>query len=65
VPETTDHQYLGDGVYASHDGYQIWLHVGDHRKPPVVALEPEVLHELNNYAMRIIPRMNPERKKPT
>lgn len=42
-------RYLGDGVYASFDGYQIWLHVGAHTNPPVVALEPEVLKALNDY----------------
>lgn len=30
--------YLGDGLYVSHDGYQIWLRADASR----VALEPEV-----------------------
>ena len=34
--------YLGDGVYASFDGYQIWLAVNDHNNK-VIALEPQVL----------------------
>lgn len=46
----TNHKYLGDGVYASFDGYQIWLHVGSHTSDPVVALEPEVLKALNTYS---------------
>lgn len=46
-------RYLGDGVYASFDGYQIWLHVGSHDTPPVVALEPRVLVSLNTYASDI------------
>lgn len=41
--------YLGDGVYASFDGYQIWLRApretGDH----VVALEPSVYDALVAY----------------
>lgn len=41
--------YLGDGVYASFDGYHIWLAV-NHHENKVVALEPSVFHELLNYA---------------
>jgi hypothetical protein len=41
--------YLGDGVYASFDGYQIWLRADDNR----VALEPEVFHALIGYANRL------------
>ena len=41
--------YLGDGLYASFDGWHVILRVprdgGDH----VVALEPEVLSALHNY----------------
>jgi hypothetical protein len=40
--------YLGDGVYASTDGYQIWLAV-THSENKVVALEPSVLTRLNQY----------------
>ena len=40
--------YLGDGVYASFDGYQIWLAV-NHHENKVVALEPSVLDRLNEY----------------
>jgi hypothetical protein len=46
----SDEQYLGDGVYASFDGYQIWLRApreeGDHR----IALEPSVFRALLEYA---------------
>jgi hypothetical protein len=48
-PQTTP-RYLGDGVYASFDGYQIWLHVGSHDARPVVALEPKVIDALNQFA---------------
>jgi hypothetical protein len=41
-------RYLGDGVHASYDGYQIWLAV-NHRDNKVVALEPEVFHSLTTY----------------
>jgi hypothetical protein len=42
-------QYLGDGVYGSFDGFQIWLHVGRHDAEPCVALEPNVIKSLNDY----------------
>lgn len=45
-------RYLGDGVYASFDGYHIWLAANDYGNK-VVALEPGVLAELLRYARRI------------
>ena len=47
-----EHTYLGDGVYASFDGYQIWLAVNDHRNK-VVALEPDVLMMLERYKHKV------------
>jgi len=44
--------YLGDGVYASFDGYQIWLAV-NHHSHKVVALEPDVMSSLLDYARSI------------
>lgn len=44
--------YLGDGVYASFDGYHIWLHLNDHRSPGLIALEPDVYASLRDYAKR-------------
>ena len=41
--------YLGDGVYASFDGYQIWLAV-NHHENKVVALDPQVFERLCEYA---------------
>jgi|APGre2960657404_1045060.scaffolds.fasta_scaffold29669_3 hypothetical protein len=40
--------YLGDGVYASYDGFQIWLAVND-RDNNVVALEPMTFGALVRY----------------
>lgn len=40
--------YLGDGVYASFDGYQIWLAVNHHANH-VVALDPAVFKRLCEY----------------
>lgn len=45
-------EYLGDGVYASYDGYYIWLAV-NHHKNKVVAIESSVLTNLDAYAQRI------------
>ena len=42
-------RYLGDGVYASYDGYRIWLAANDHENK-VIALEAEVLAALIRYA---------------
>jgi hypothetical protein len=40
--------YLGDGVYASFDGYQIWL-AANHPDNRVIALEPMVFEALLRY----------------
>lgn len=53
-----DPVYLGDGVYASTDGYHVLLHVQDHRSEPVVALDPYVLDALAKYVER-------QKSKPT
>ena len=45
-----DMDYLGDGVYAGHDGYQVWLTTGSHMNAELVALEPAVLQALVRYA---------------
>ena len=54
MTEQTDQRqtYLGDGVYGSFDGYQIWLAV-NHHDNVVVALEPKVLQSLLQYAVSI------------
>lgn len=50
TPDQKD-AYLGDGVYASFDGYQIWLAVNHHENKQV-AIEPAVLLSLLEYAER-------------
>jgi len=45
-----DQSYLGDGVYASHDGYQIWLAVNEPDNH-VVALHLSVLKRLHDYVV--------------
>jgi hypothetical protein len=45
-------QYLGDGVYASFDGYHIWLTTGSHEESDAtskIALEPSVFAALLRY----------------
>ena len=45
MTDNKDGKYLGDGVYASHDGYHIWL-AANHHENKVIALEPAVLARL-------------------
>lgn len=42
-------QYLGDGVYASFDGYQIWLDTRAQSPVSRIALEPGVFRALIAY----------------
>jgi hypothetical protein len=44
--------YLGDGVYASFDGFQIWL-AANHHDNKVIALEPGVFVNLVTYQHRL------------
>ena len=46
-------EYLGDGVYASFDGYQIWLKVEREGRFESIALEPLVFRRLLAYAERM------------
>ena len=51
--KTYDHaEYLGDAVYASFDGYHIWLTTGDGNDQRV-ALEPPVFRALVEYEKRL------------
>ena len=47
-----DNTYLGDGVYGSFDGYQIWLAV-NHPENKQVAIDPEVMQSLMLYAEKV------------
>lgn len=44
--------YLGDAVYASFDGFHIWLHLNDHRSVGMIALDSTVFRSLQEYAKR-------------
>jgi hypothetical protein len=43
-------RYIGDGVYASFDGFNIWLRTQRETGWHEIALEPEVLDALLAYA---------------
>lgn len=45
--------YLGDGVYASFDGYQFWLKTSAQIPVNIIALEPGVLKALSAYVERV------------
>jgi hypothetical protein len=47
-------EHLGDGVYASFDGYHIWLDLRAQDSTTKIALEPGVMQALVNYRDRII-----------
>ncbi len=51
-PPLPEPRHVGDGVYVSFDGYQIWLAVNHHRHR-VVALEPGVLERVVDFAREI------------
>lgn len=45
--------YLGDGVYASFDGYAITLDLRGQDSTTKIVLEPTVLDAINRYSDRI------------
>lgn len=48
-----DPDYIGDGVYVSHDGYHVWLETlggGPHHQ---IGLEPAVFNALIKYRERV------------
>lgn len=53
--------YLGDGVYASFDGYQIWL-ATNKPKNDVIAIEPGVFNSLCDFVEIIKAKYNEARE---
>jgi hypothetical protein len=53
-----DQTYLGDGVYAGHDGYHVvlWLESTGAYGPNAIALEPELIQRLSEYQRRLYAR---------
>ena len=47
--------YLGDGLYATYDGYHIELRLGSHTNEPVVLLDNETVHGLLRYLKLVFP----------
>ena len=50
--ENKDYVYLGDGVYASFDGYQIWLDLRGQDSITHIAIEHEVFNRLVKYGAK-------------
>ena len=47
-------EYLGDGVYAAHDGFGLWVLANDHQKPTdKIYLELPILEALNRFAAKV------------
>lgn len=46
------YMYLGDGVYATYDGYQIVLDLRGQDSTTKIAMEPAVFEELVRFACR-------------
>ena len=55
-------EHLGDGVYASFDGYQIWL-AADHHNNKVMALEPEVFRNLIQYEKALKAKLQADKER--
>ena len=53
--------YLGDGVYESFDGHQIWLAVNRHDNR-VVAMEPDVYDALVRFVDKVVPLLVAEQE---
>lgn len=51
----TNEAYLGDGLYASFDGWHIWLRTNEGNE---VALEPKVYRNLLDYQRKLVTRVN-------
>lgn len=59
IVEGKNAEYIGDGVYAIHDGFGIWLHANNHLNPTdKIYLEPSVLKALNTFSEKIQKQSN-------
>lgn len=56
--------YLGDGVYAHFDGYQIWLRTPREHIWHEIALEPPVLAALDEYRANLARRAVAQKEEP-
>lgn len=46
-------EYLGDGVYAEFDGYQVWLRTPREMGWHEIAIEPAVYNRLREFARSV------------
>ena len=53
VKPSIEPTYFGDGVYASFDGYQIWLEVDREGSKHSIAIDLDVYQQLRAYGARI------------
>ena len=44
-------RYIGDGLYASYDGFAVWLRAPTAKEDRIIALEPEVLRAFIEWAL--------------
>lgn len=51
--------YIGDGIYASFDGYYLWLRAPRERGDHMIAIEPRVLTSINELAQKVWPSPPP------
>ena len=58
-PGNIKDEYLGDGVYASYDGYHIWLDLRAQDSTTKIALEGIVINNLLDY-IKLVTRENPK-----
>ena len=63
MSDRTDKSYLGDGLYASFDGYHVWLECERDDQLHSVALEPAVLGTLEIYVMGLKAKYGKRKKK--
>ena len=48
-PRYPNKRYIGDGVYASFDGYQVWLETERDGRGHSIAIEASVYYDLGRY----------------
>ena len=58
-------EYLGDGVYIGHDGYQFWLRLQSHENTEgQIALDRGTLDNMKMYTDRITKKADASRANP-
>lgn len=52
LPKQGVEEYLGDGLYASFDGWIVWLRAPREDRDHLVALDPDTYRALRNWVRR-------------